>query len=230
MEENLISICIPGYEMGGKGALFLKQMLQTIQKQTYKNFEIVISNHSDGNDLEQVVELFNDLPITIFKNKHGRGSSSANINSAIDKAKGSIIKPMFQDDFFVNRTALQQVANFSKEHHWGACGCVHSEGNVKEFYHYLNPYWQDDIKRGVNTLGGPSSVYFRNTDIRFDERLLWFMDTDFYYRLYQKYGQPFIINNALICSREDETRVSKTMITEELVSSENAILAKKYGI
>jgi glycosyltransferase involved in cell wall biosynthesis len=230
MDEILISICIPGYEMGGKGALFLKQMLQTIQKQTYKNFEVIISNHSDGNELETVVDSFNDLNITIFKNKLNKGSSSSNINSAISKAKGNIIKPMFQDDFFVNRFALEIISKLPYNYHWGVCGCVHSDGNVKEFYHHLIPYWQDDIKKGANTLGGPSSIYFRKTDINFDERLLWYMDTDFYYRLFLKHGLPFIVPNALICSREDETRVSNTMITDEVVNRENKILSEKYGI
>jgi hypothetical protein len=145
-------------------------------------------------------------------------------------SKGAIIKPMFQDDFFVSRFALQKIANFSKEYHWGACGCVHSKGNISDFYHHLIPYWQENIKQGTNTIGGPSCIYFRRTNTRFDENLLWYMDTDFYYRLFLNYGKPFIIEDALVCSREDETQISKTLITDELIERENKILSKKYEI
>jgi glycosyltransferase involved in cell wall biosynthesis len=228
METPLISICIPGYEMNGKGTLFLNQLLQTIQKQTYTNFEVIISNHSNDNELESVVNKFTDIKITIFKNVHGRGSSSANINSAIKRANGEIIKTMFQDDFFVSIKALEKILQLPKDKHWGMCGSVHAKGKVDNFYNRLIPFWQDDIKKGVNTLGGPSSLFFRRTDIIFDENLLWYMDTDFYYRLFLKYGTPFIVENALICSREDDTRVSNTLITDELVQRENKIISKKY--
>jgi glycosyltransferase involved in cell wall biosynthesis len=227
MENPLISICIPGYEMNSKGSLFLNQLLQTIQKQTYKEFEIIISDHSENNSLFDTVNLFKNLNIVIFKNGHMRGSSSANINSAIKRASGDIIKIMFQDDFFVSVKALEKIITLPYDKHWGVCGCVHAKGNVENFYNRLVPYWQDGIKRGVNTLGGPSSIFLRKTDVVFDERLLWFMDTDYYYRLFQKYGEPFIIAEPLICSREDDTRVSNTLITTELVEKETKIINEK---
>ena len=51
MDKNLtyhpiISVCIPSYEAKGKGVSFLKKNIEGILKQTYQNFEIVISDHA----------------------------------------------------------------------------------------------------------------------------------------------------------------------------------------
>jgi glycosyltransferase involved in cell wall biosynthesis len=228
--SELVSVCIPCYEMNGKGARYLNQLLQTIQRQTYNNFEVVISDHSQTDELENVVKKFNALDINYVKNINDRGSSSANINNAIDSAKGSIIKVMFQDDFFVNPKALDIVSSSLQDKHWGLCGCVHTDDNNSEFFYRKVPVWQDDIKQGVNTVGGPSVVFFRPTDVRFDKRLLWYMDTDFYYTLYLKYGLPYIEPRPLVCSRYATTSVSSTMITDEVVNRENDIIKNKYNV
>lgn len=227
--SSLISICIPSYEMNGKGPKYLNQLLQTIEKQNYSNFEVIVSDHSQDDSIEQVTKKFTTLNLKYLKNNQGRGSSSANVNNAINNSQGDFIKVMFQDDFFVNRSALKIISERLKEHQWGLCGCVHTREDEGEFYYNKVPVWQDDIKKGVNTVGGPSVSFFRKTDLRFDERLLWYMDTDFYYSLYLKYGMPFIEPRFLVCSREAKSSVSSTLITDELVIRENAIVKEKYG-
>ena len=42
----MVSIAIPTYEMNGVGHFFIEQSLTFIAKQTYKNFEIIISTLS----------------------------------------------------------------------------------------------------------------------------------------------------------------------------------------
>ena len=171
---------------------------------------------------------FDDLNISYIKNTYKRGSSSANINTALKIAKGDIIKVMFQDDFFITNDALNTICgkNFPQ---WGVCGCVHSKEDESIFYNRLVPFWQDNIKKGINTVGGPSCLFFRKNELLFDEDLLWFMDTDFYYRMYKKYGIPDIIEEPLYCSRESANSVSNTLITDELIKKETLIIKNKYG-
>jgi len=225
---DFISICIPCYEMNGNGVKFLTQLLQTIEKQTYKNFEVVISDHSENTEIEAVSEKYKHLNTKFFKNNKSRGSSSANINNALDNASGDLIKIMFQDDFFVNVNALDYILKLPEKSNWGVCGCVHSDEKANSFYNRLVPYWQNKIKNGVNTIGGPSVTFFKPTGIRFDERLLWYMDTDFYVSMHKEYGDPYIEPKALICSRETKTRVSSTLITDKVVKTEELILKEKY--
>jgi len=228
MESNLISICIPCYEMGGKGATRLEQLIRSICYQTYTNYEIIISDHSVKSDIYDVTKSFEfeHLKINYIKNDYKRGSSSANVNSALKSATGDIIKIMFQDDFFIDNNALNIISK--KQSSWGVCGCVHSLEDNAVFYNRLIPFWQDNIKKGVNTLGGPSCLFFKKTDVYFDENLLWFMDTDFFYRMYKKFGLPDIIEEPLYSSRESVNSVSRTLITDELIERETKIIKEKY--
>lgn len=231
MESDLISICIPCYEMGGKGAHRLDQLLQTIYNQNLDslNLEVVISDHSLNNDIENLLNgKYSNRNINYNKNTKNRGSSSSNINNALDHANGDYIKIMFQDDFFVNKNALKIIS--SEKRPWLVCGCVHSNEDEHVFFHHLIPKWHGGIIEGINTIGGPSCLYFKKTDIRFDERLLWFMDVDFYYKLFLKYGEPYIITNPLYCSRLSSAMVSKSLVTNEIIEKETLLVKKEYGI
>ena len=52
MLPPIISICIPTNEMGGKGLEFLKQGIESIRIQTFNNYEIIISDNSKVDDVE----------------------------------------------------------------------------------------------------------------------------------------------------------------------------------
>ena len=66
----MISICIPTYAMNGKGVEMLKRCLDSIKDQTYRDFEIVISDNTQGETGLKIEELVNsyDLPIKYFYN------------------------------------------------------------------------------------------------------------------------------------------------------------------
>ena len=49
-----VSICIPTYEMKGFGANYLDHSLSVLEKQTYQNFEVIISDHSTTPLIENV--------------------------------------------------------------------------------------------------------------------------------------------------------------------------------
>jgi len=229
MESNLISICIPAYDMNRAGSKCLKQLLQSIKAQQYTNYEVVVSDHSTNNAIKDVCNSFNDNNIKHLFNTKDIGSSSGNLNNAIDNASSDYIKIMFQDDFFVTKDALDIInKKFNEPAKWGASACIHYSSDSSSFYRPRYPRWQLNIKRGENTIGCPSVSFFNRCELRFDTNLLWYMDTDFYYRLFQKYGEPNIENKILIGVREDNTRVSNTLITDELINRENQIISKKY--
>src|SRR5438128_12549487 len=96
MNAPLISICIPAY----KRTVELKRLFNSIVIQTFKDFEIVITDDSPE---ESVAILCNEyrskLPIAYYKNKIRLGSP-ANFNQSIAKATGEWIKMMNDDDWF----------------------------------------------------------------------------------------------------------------------------------
>ena len=53
---KLVSVCIPTYEMGGYGNIFLKHSLDILAKQTFKDFDVVISGHSKADLIKNVCD------------------------------------------------------------------------------------------------------------------------------------------------------------------------------
>ena len=56
----LVSICIPCYEMNGKGVEFLNYSFEILKNQSYKNFEIIISDNSKSDVIENLCKNWND--------------------------------------------------------------------------------------------------------------------------------------------------------------------------
>ena len=82
----MISICIPTYEMKGKGAEYLSYSFNVLYQQTFKDFEIIISDHSESDAIKDLCTQWNSiLNIKYIRNQYKRGNSSANTNNAIKK-------------------------------------------------------------------------------------------------------------------------------------------------
>ena len=66
MTSPLISICIPAY----KRVNYLKRLLASIEIQSFTNFEVIISDDSDDNSVEALIQEFNHkFSISYFKNE-----------------------------------------------------------------------------------------------------------------------------------------------------------------
>jgi glycosyltransferase involved in cell wall biosynthesis len=223
------SIVIPTWEQHGKGDFFIEQLLNSIKKQNFTDFEIIISDHSMDNTIKNKLNDFNDLNIFYIKNKKNRGNSPANLNVGLSHAKGEIIKIMFQDDFFINDNSLNLINSFFKENNakWLVNGCCHTTDSIN-FYRYMIPYWNDKIIEGINTISSPSVLSFINDDIIFfDEKLIMMMDCDYYYSLYKKYGLPSILNDYLIANTSHEHQISR-MYDKNLQDEINILKNKNY--
>ena len=88
-----LSIAIPTFEYKGKGAEFLDILFRTIEIQTFKDFEVVVSDHSKDEELVDVIDCFKSkFDIKYIKNKNHLGNGPANTNNAIRNCSGEIIK------------------------------------------------------------------------------------------------------------------------------------------
>jgi glycosyltransferase involved in cell wall biosynthesis len=189
----MISVCIPTYEMGGVGKEKLKRSLDALKTQTYKDFEVVISDNSDDDEIKNLCvdnPDYASLSIRYFKNP--RKGLAQNTNEAIKHATGIIIKILYMDDYLVNEQALERIKdNFTG--HWLVTGCEHDDG-TKRFHPYY-PKYSKEIMLGKNTIGSPSVLAIKNDHpLLFDESMTWVLDCDYYQRMYDKYGEPVILN------------------------------------
>lgn len=230
--ECKVSICIPTYEMAGFGESYLNYSLSIIAQQDYKNLEVVISDHSAGSGIEKLCHSYRDhLDIRYTRNKEDIGNSSANLNNAIANASGDTLKILFQDDFLLTETAIsnQVTSLVNSNRKWSVTACVHTDDNetLVDPYH---PYYQQNILF-TNTLSSPSVLMmYRDYCELFDKNLLWYMDTDVYYRLGRKYGEPAICEAITVVNRRHKHQITNTRVNDEVINKERVYLMQKYNL
>jgi hypothetical protein len=184
------------------GAYFLDRLTHSLDQQTFRDFELVITRE---------------------------GKMAENTNAAILKAKGDIIKILYMDDFLFSVDALQHVSDaFDKGTGWYASACVHThDGRTFEAPH--KPSYNQEIRLGKNTIGSPSVVAFENDDpLLFDENLSWLLDCDLYARLYERYGKPILSNELDVAIGLGPHQVTNIIKPYEK-HGEYEYLKKKYG-
>lgn len=215
-----VSIVIPIYSMDN-ATEFLKRNLDSILKQTFKDYEIVISDDSPDDKLETFLK---DYPVKYFKNQ-GKHSNSGNRNSVINGASGELIKCLDQDDYFFDEYSLEKIVHyFTESTWWVVTACTHTTDG-KTFFNNHFPYYSESD----NTIGAPSVLTFRREIMeRFDEDLYWVLDLDLYKRLFRKYGKPKILNqvNVVIGLHQDQASYK---LTEQRKLFEHQLLKQKYG-
>jgi glycosyltransferase involved in cell wall biosynthesis len=234
MQKNdLVSIVIPTYEMLGEGLFYLDLSLKKIVDQTYKNIEVIISDHSIDTNLEKLTtDYTSQLNIKYFKNNNNRGSSSANINNGIINCSGSIIKILMQDDYFYEKTAIESIVNIFNENeniNWLVTGCVYG-GKNGVVRGSMFPYYTEDIILGNNKIGSPSVLTIKNENpIYFNNDLLWMMDCDYYKKLYDRYGNPFILNSHQVFITQHEHQLT-SLLSYERKNKEVELIKNTYKI
>ena len=150
-----ITVCIPTYEYKGEGVKYLSELFRSLSTQTFQDFDIVISDHSQDNLIMDFCrETEYDFEITYIQNPNGRGLQATNTNCALENAEGRIIKLIYQDDIFVDDKALEKIKNKfdSLECKWLFHGFTHTTDGV-ETHRDCIPRWSDMMLEGRNLLG-----------------------------------------------------------------------------
>jgi len=93
VEIPWVSFCISTY----KRPLILKQQLESILQQQFKDFEIVISDNDPEKSAENVVELIGDSRLRYFANAENLGMMKS-FNKSIERSLASYIVTITDDD------------------------------------------------------------------------------------------------------------------------------------
>lgn len=228
-----ITVAIPTYEMRGKGVEYLRHSFDILTRQTFRDFDVVISDHSKDDGIKNLCTEFSDrLTINYFRNESGIGSSSANLNNAIRNSTGTLIKILFQDDFLYDEQSLERIANaFDIEKDaWLVTACEHSNDGTT-FYRAFFPKYSEDIHLGNNTISSPSVLTIKNEGpLLFDDKLIWLMDCDYYKRCFDAFGLPKIVNDICVVNRTGDHQVSNTLATRALKEGEHSYVADKFAV
>jgi glycosyltransferase involved in cell wall biosynthesis len=226
-----ISLCLPTYEMHGVGALFLRESFDILAKQTFKDFDVVISDNSVTDIIKVVCDEYKDkLDIKYFKHA-GKKEMSPNVNNAIRCATGKILKILCQDDYLYHERALEDIAqNFDlSKDSWLVTACIHTK-NTRSYFRPFYPKYNKKIHMGKNTISSPSVLSIKNENVQFfDENLKWFMDCDYYKRMHDKYGDPKIVHEINVVNRVGKHQTTHNDAVESLRKREFEYIVKKYN-
>jgi glycosyltransferase involved in cell wall biosynthesis len=109
-DQPLISVVIPTYNH----AEFLRIALESVIRQKYSSWEVIVIDNHSNDHTDEIVESFNDSKIRLLK-IHNNGVIGASRNYGIHQAKGEWISFMDSDDLWYP-TKLATCVEFCKDH------------------------------------------------------------------------------------------------------------------
>lgn len=232
-----VSICVPAY----KRADFLTRLLNSIAVQTYKDFEVIITDDSPDNTVKDLCLHYQQtLPLRYFRNPSPLGTPE-NWNEAIRQANGKWLKLIHDDDWLATEHSLQQFVD----------AINNNPGASFFFCAYRNNWLQSDRKQDIHiqdfrykqllkqpatlfssNVVGPPSVIIHANDKQFfyDKTVKWVVDIDFYIRYFNT-TKPVYIPDILINVGMGDSQVTQDCFRKrEVEVPENFYLLNKVGI
>lgn len=206
-----VSIAIPAYAKDHDGVEYLRESFDSILRQTFIDFEVILSDHSKINDLSDLCDEYSTkFKIVYIKNYYGRGVPTINANNAMKYCGGEYIKILHHDDFFVDDKALEKIVNAldASGKKWLASGFNHTYNGV-DFFDHRKPQYPDHLLVGNNLLGAPTNITIRrDSKVDFDTNIIMGIDHEWYHQLRMKHGMPYMLDDVVVTSRIRDDRVS----------------------
>lgn len=160
MKTNIFfSIIVPNYNKGK----YIADCINSILKQTYKNYEIIVIDDGSTDDSIKELERFNINPL-----KTNRLQAGGARNLGIENAKGDYVVFLDSDDYLSDEYVLEKLANTINGEDLIFLNYTKNKfGNIKEVQEEIT-----DIATKIeitNNLGAPTKCFKRSliNDIRF---------------------------------------------------------------
>lgn len=231
--KPFISICIPSYKNA-----YLDTLLQSIETQTFKDYEVIITDDSSGDDIEVLCRDYaTRLPLLYHKNYPAKGTP-ANWNQGISMAKGEWIKIMHDDDWFTDADSLKAYVDSISQ----TVDCIFS--GYHTYHEEISKLENKTISQGrfkrivnhpyylfaSNEIGPPSVVMFRkNMDELYDPALKWLVDLEAYVRMMKRYNCIYISAPLITMSYNDSQVTNDCFRNPDIEVREALIYYKKNG-
>ena len=215
-----VSICIPAYKNPGG----IERLLASIKRQTYTDYEVIITDDSPDESVKRVVDNCEIEHIQYFRNQTRLGAT-ANWNEAVRHASGDYVKMMHHDDWFSQDDSLAEFVAMLDHHPevtLAFCGTwqvtLYEEGeetkerfarHIKEEHlKLISEDWHNLFLGGY--IGAPSATIYRRCGVEYEEQLKWLVDVEFYMRILRENPKFTHTNAPLIC-----IGISKEQLTEQ---------------
>lgn len=169
--NQVVSICIPVYN----GMHTIKDTLDCVLKQSYKNMEIIVVDNCSEDDTVDIVRSFQDDRIRLYINESNIGMAG-NWNKCLEYVQGEYIQFVCADDIILPK-CIEKKTKMLDEYDdmymvFGASAIIDASGKVSMTRH---EYRKDCVVDGKklakhsyhikNLYGEPTNVMFRASAI-----------------------------------------------------------------
>lgn len=202
-----VSICIPAYEQ----TEFLRVALDSVAKQRYDDYEVILTDDSVSDSVEDLVSGHSLRPRIRYVRNAARRGSPGNWNACVALAQGALIKIIHHDDWLADDESLGAFvrlmdANPTADFGFCATRIVRADGRLRRT-NRPSLRWLAALEKEpellfiANRIGAPSATIYRSSrGVRFDERLKWLVDVDFYIRMLRTNQRLAFCEQTLICT------------------------------
>ena len=227
MTEVAVTICIPVYN----GAEFISEAIESVLKQSFQDFEIIVLDNKSTDATLEVVKRFNDARITLLQNDTNLGMLG-NWNKILGLAKGKYIKLLPADDAIYSTCLELQVAVLerdSKETISLVCArkdVVNEKGKILFSRGFSRSTGEVqgikainiNTRSGGNIIGEPGVVLFRRSILEktglFDASNYYAIDIDLWYKMLL-HGNLYVIAKSLCIFRISGASESPKIINRQ---------------
>ncbi|RYJ08642.1 glycosyltransferase family 2 protein [Halogeometricum borinquense] len=184
--EAVVSVIVPTYNRPER----LRRALQSIQRQTYDNIEVVVvDDHSDESPEHVIDSLSSDLSVKFVRHSENKGANAAR-STGIIKSCGQYVAFLDDDDTWESekiKAQVQELENSDAGVSYTGIRQIDGENNI---IHESNPIISGDITKKLlerNPVGTFSTVLVDREVIYQaglpDERFPIWQDKEWYIRL-----------------------------------------------
>lgn len=234
--EELISIIVPIYNSGR----YLRQCLDSIINQSYKNFEVLLINDGSVDDSATICKEYveKDSRIRYFEKENGGVSSARNLG--LKNAKGNYITFVDSDDW-VEENYLEVLYNALKENKVDVAISTHKDFNMDDDLYYLPFYSEEqlhildigkvardeflelfpELSSVSHDFSCVASKLFKADLVKnllFDESVNYGEDLDFFFSMYLKVSSVFYVNKPTYIYRQHQQSASNNCLESHAIS------------
>ena len=227
----MISVIIPTY----KNLELCKQAVASVTKQKGCDYEVIITDDTPGNEIEEWAMSQSSGIIRYYHNVPSKGAID-NWNYGLSLAKGDILILLHHDEAFINEDYLEKISLQLKRNDVVISNkkVIVASGVKKERF----PNW---IKRpiiylkyplfAINVIGPCACVAFRKEFLQeFDNRMHWKVDIDWYFRILKSAKKVLYINSQEIISHHGhEGQITGNINVREVSDADTKIIKEKYN-
>ncbi|MDI1299683.1 glycosyltransferase family 2 protein [Methylotenera sp.] len=237
IEQPMVSVCIP-VRNGGE---FFHAALDSVLKQTYTNYELIVIDNASTDDTAIWVERLaaENIKIKFYKNEFNIGLIQ-NFNLCLSKVNGDYVKFLCADDFLMPNALEQMVSvlELNKVATLVTVGrlLVNQYDEVLGIKSYSDNEvvvkGTDAINRclfGGNYIGEPSATMFRRDGLenRLNLQFPHLVDLELWFRLLEK-GDLVSIPQPLCAIRRHELQMTQRNIQSGVLVEDNVRLFDMY--